>query len=340
MLASCAGTNPSATGAQWPEADAIFHADPRWLGADGAYSIDLGGDRTVWLFGDTFVAKTAANVRTESTMVRNTIAVQTGRDPTRATIAFAWKTANGEPASYFPESGDVWSWPGHGVRIPSGPLVVFLSQVKSDSGGLGFTTAGWRVALVDDPDKAPSDWSVRFVEGPAPGFDAVPGAAVVRDGGFVIALAPRFEGSHDAYLVRFDEKALARGTLAPEWWTGSSWDPKGSPRVVIPSAGTECSLHFDGKRWVHVTSRGFGASTIAIRVAAKIEGPWSDAVDAYTPPESKSAKPFVYAAKAHPELGSGDLVVTYATNSFDFWSLFKPEGAALYWPRFVRITLR
>src|SRR4051812_14302392 len=31
----------SAAGTSWPEADRLFHQDPLWLGADGAYSIDL-----------------------------------------------------------------------------------------------------------------------------------------------------------------------------------------------------------------------------------------------------------------------------------------------------------
>ena len=68
----------------WPEADALFRKDPRWLGGDGAFSVDLGGERTLWLFGDSFVATSAANERAESKMVRNSIAVQTGRDPVPA----------------------------------------------------------------------------------------------------------------------------------------------------------------------------------------------------------------------------------------------------------------
>src|SRR5262245_58918263 len=81
----------------WPEADQLFHSDPRWIGADAAYSVDLGGDRTLWLFGDSFVATSAANVRSESKLVRNSIAIQTGRDPETASIVFHWNDAGSEP---------------------------------------------------------------------------------------------------------------------------------------------------------------------------------------------------------------------------------------------------
>jgi hypothetical protein len=33
-------------------------------------------------------------------------------------------------------------------------------------------------------------------------FQAVPGASVLLHEGFVVAVAPRSEGAHDAYLVR------------------------------------------------------------------------------------------------------------------------------------------
>jgi len=51
----------------------------------------------------------------------------------------------------------------------------------------------------------------------------------------------------------------------------------------------------------------------------------------------------VYAAKAHLELVGPepeDLVVTYATNSFEFADLLTVEGErTLYWPRFVAIRI-
>lgn len=197
-------------------------------------------------------------------------------------MAFHWRTdPDGSPASFFPEDGQLWHWPNHGVRIgEDGPLVLFLSVLE-----------------------------------PTPE-----------------------EGLGD----------VAAGAAEPEWFAGSrGWVAQGSldgdPHEVMSDAGPECSLHFDATigRWVHVASRGFGATTIGVRVAERIEGPYSGVADAFTPPESKADDPFVYAAKAHPQLDTGGegLAVTYATNSFELGDLFTAEGAALYWPRFVRVQI-
>lgn len=338
-LAACsAGPPPDVAitaAASWPEADLLFHrGSPAFLGADAAYSIDLRDGRVLWLFGDTFVATTAANVRTESEMVRNAVAIQTGLDPLTASFEPAWRVdRDGTPASYFPEDGARWHWPGHGVRIPDGPLVVFLSILRATPGqGLGFAGDGWRLAIVDEPSGPPSSWSVRFVDPPAQSLDAVIGAAVAVDGDEILALAAAEAGSHATYLVRFARAALTSGDLSGITFVGPLFD----------EAATEASLHFDAALgfWIYIYSRGFGGTTLAMRTALVPEGPWSDTADIFTPPESRGDDPFVYAGKAHPELvAGGELAITYATNSFDFGDLFTPNGMNdLYWPRFVRVT--
>jgi hypothetical protein len=44
----------------------------------------------------------------------------------------------------------------------------------------------------------------------------------------------------------------------------------------------------------------------------------------------------IYAAKAHPELTGADLVITYATNTFEFAEQL--TDSLPYYPRFVRLT--
>lgn len=58
-----ASTVVAQTGVPWPEADKIFHSDPRRLGADAAYSVDLGHGRVLWMFNVTFVARKAGDDR-------------------------------------------------------------------------------------------------------------------------------------------------------------------------------------------------------------------------------------------------------------------------------------
>ena len=351
---SCASPN-SYSGRSWTEAEGLFHGDPRWLGADAALSVQLGNDRTLWLFGDTFVAVSRANVRSESEMVRNTVAIQMGGDPRTASITFTWrKNTDDSPASFFPEQGERWYWPGHGIRLTEGPLVIFLYvMLKTPGKGLGFACTGYALALIDEPEMPAATWEPRIVEAAPSVFDAIPATAVVRDGPHVVALAIRQEGAHAGALVRYPAAALAKGDARQaEWWTddGQGWVPEADlgpegPAFVMNDAGAECSVHWDARTrsFIHVASYGFGASTIGLRTAQTLTGPWSSPVTIYRPPESDAPRPFVYAAKAHPELvgpHATDLVVTYATNSFEFADLFTEQGARfLYWPRFMVVQV-
>ncbi|MBI4879772.1 MAG: hypothetical protein HY812_08960 [Planctomycetes bacterium] len=137
-----------------------------------------------------------------------------------------------------------------------------------------------------------------------------------------------------------------------EWWVGEGRGRvpgaelgAGGPAFVLDDAGSECSLHWDARAgcFVHVASHGFGATAIGLRTAPAPTGPWSAPGAVCRPPESDGPRPFVYAAKAHPELAGpdpGDLVVTYATYSFEFGDLLTAGGEqSLYWPWFVLVRV-
>jgi hypothetical protein len=331
--------------------DALFRGDGKWVGGDAAYSIDLGEDRTLWLFQDSLVSKAGKGTRESVVMIRNSVAVQRGGEPASASMRFAWRTrADGAPASYLPEEDERWTWPLHGVRLRGGQMVVFLSVMQKAPGRPNFDFAphGVRVGIVDEPVGEPASWRWRQADVPPLPFDAVLGGAVLEEGGDLVVLATRFGGTHVGYLARLRTGDLLAGRAEPRFWTGSSWVPVAAlggqpPAVVLDDAGAECSIHRDSARgrFVHVASRGFGATTIAVRFAPDVTGPWSPPVDVFRPPESSRPHVLVYAAKAHPHLAraAGALVVTYATNHDDFWALFRPEGKDLYWPRFVRVDI-
>ena len=58
LAASCTSPPPCWFEAEaWPDGDGLFRRDPRWRGGDVASSLDLGQDRVLWLFGDSFVGE-------------------------------------------------------------------------------------------------------------------------------------------------------------------------------------------------------------------------------------------------------------------------------------------
>jgi hypothetical protein len=277
-------------------------------------------------------------------MVRNTVAVQRGRDPERAALSFGWRTAaDGRPAAYFADEGEHGYWPLHGIRLAEGPLFLFQTRVRNTPGeGLGFAIDGWRILRVDDPDAALPQWRWREVAvAPSP-LPCTVGTAVWREGDHVVALGTCGNGPHRGVLARLPVAGLRGTSTAAQWWDGTHWSeaPAPGPAVVLDEAGPECSLHAAHGEWLHVYSRGFGSTTVAVHTAPAATGPWSAARDLFTPPEARAERPFVYAGKAHPEVdaGPGWLAVSYASNAFDFGALFTATGQReLYWPRFWRM---
>jgi len=67
-------------------------------------------------------------------------------------MSFHWGTgADGGPAWFFPERGERWFWPGHGIRMPRGPLVLFLYGLVATPGeGLSLASGGNTVPLIEE----------------------------------------------------------------------------------------------------------------------------------------------------------------------------------------------
>ena len=340
LLATGAGSLAAAqTVASWPEADKLFHSDLRWLGADGAYSIDLGNGRVLWIFSDTFVARKAGDDRRHAAFVHNTVAIQSGYDPSQATIKFYWRNKRGKPSEIFASEGHAWMWPSAGIRIRN-KLLLFSGRIVSDSakGSLGFKSVGWNAYWVSNPDDEPSAWTLKAA---AESTDSVIlASAVLRDGGFVY-LFGESEPEHDLYVARLGVETLARGEFGTmKWWSGGSWETAASGRRPIQlAAGTETSVQRDPSRnaFIEINSRGFGATDIVMRRAENLEGPWGAPTMIYRPPESDAPDAFVYGGKSHAELKGADLILTYVANGPD-------EKVAkdmnLYFPRFAKVDVK
>jgi hypothetical protein len=329
----------------WREADRLFHRDPHWLGADVASSVDLGGGRTLWLFGDSWIDPTGSGTRRGARMVSNSVAIQRGADPSSAAMAFYWgRATDGSPTALFPDRGGERLWFGNGVRVGD-RLVLFLGRIISTHTGLGFESVGWAAMMVENPDDEPSEWRTHPLEVPANplGID-VGFAGVRRLGEYVYAFGSEDPvKSHPLYVARWPAEEVRRGNLLqPEWWAGQrlGWVPDSSrtPRwPILENGQSELTIHFDSTsgRFLEVQSVGFGAADVTMRAAPTLTGPWTESRTIYRPPEYYRPHVMIYAAKAHPELRGADLVLTYANNTFQFAEQL--TDSLNYYPRFVRL---
>jgi len=331
----------------WEAADKLFRGDPCWVGGDGAYSVDLGKGRILWLFGDSLIDSTGRHSRKSAgvKMIGNSIAVQTGSDPSTAKIRFYWKSDR-SPAAFFSDSGGARFWPGGGIRIRD-RLLLFLMRVKRIPHGLGFEVCGWEAVLIRNPDDPPRAWKITWLDAPPNKLHVIVGSAgVLCDGGFVYAFGSKEPGSACAYLVRWSESDARNGKLLhAQWWNGRAWSGKepeesNSAAPVLRGAGSEFTVHRDPKtgKFVMLHSEGFGPADIVMREASQPGGPWSAPERLYRPPEFRIPRIMIYQGKAHPGLTGADLVLTYSTNSFDFKNLLADAG--IYYPRFVRLFNR
>ena len=341
------GDQPCFGASAWPEADSLFHSDPHWVGADGASSVILSDDRILWLFGDSWIDPSGMDTRRGAHMVSNTVAIQTGTDPTTASISFHWGEADdGSPTAFFPDRGAELLWPGDGVRVDD-RLVVFLARtVRGGGGALGFRSPGWTAVIVENPDDEPPAWRIRSLETPANPLGVLVGFATVLElDGYVYAIGPQDPvKTHPVFAVRWPrERVLDADLLDPEWWAGErlGWVPDSSsaPRwPLFENGASEMTIHWDraSRRFLAVQTEGFGSADVVIRDAPALVGPWSATQLMYRPPEYGRASVMIYSGKAHPHLTGGDLVLTYSTNTFSFAEQLK--DGSIYYPRFVRLS--
>jgi len=323
----------------WPEADQLFRTDPHFIGADAAYSVDLGKGRVLWLFGDTYIPRDPQHPSRRSNFyfLHNSIAIQSGYDPSQATIKFYWPTRHHRPTEQFPNEHDIWMWIGSGIRVDNA-LWIFANRIEHDDDkrSLGFKSTGWNAYLITNPDRSPSAWKPKKVMQSSD--KVIMGAAFLEQDGFVYIFG---SGDHgDLFVARQTKGEMSKGKISVlHWWNGHDWSGSITSRQrVMTDSGTELSIQRDprGSGFLEINSQGFGASTIVMRRAASITGPWSETKELYRPPESDKPDPFVYAGKSHPELLGSDLILTYVTNNFNEDNA---DDFTRYFPRFVRVRL-
>ena len=335
-----------------PELDALFQRTNGWIGADGAFTIPLSTNMTLWLFSDTFVGNIVDGKRTNVTMINNSIALQQ-----RGGAPEFFFPGGKKPESFIkPLDGVGYFWLMHGVRSSRG-LFLLLSQVKTvqPNSAFGFRTFGLWLGQVTNPDDPLPQWRITQKKVPFARFSKQEtltfGSTVLESGGFTYVYGCSARQKSEGLFARAKRTAgmvLARVPADnlddfKSWRFFSNGEWSADPEAATPictDAPAECSVSFLPvlNKYVLVYTAGIGGQ-IVMRIAPAPTGPWSEATTLYRAPEMQwSPKVFSYAGKAHPELaGPDELIITYAANSYDFWQVIK--DARLYWPRFIRVQL-
>lgn len=158
---------------------------PHFCGGDGAAACPLPGDRTLWLFGDSWIARVEnGRYAPGAAMVNNVAAVHTnpprGRAPEPGSVKayFGPQPKPGVHSAFLmpeeptmPGGGARWCWPCDGAVLigeaPAQKLVIFYADLarrvedpKPDD-VWNFRFVGNRVAIIDNPNDAPDAWRVK-----------------------------------------------------------------------------------------------------------------------------------------------------------------------------------
>ena len=315
-----------------------------WLGADAAYSVPLG-DRTLWLFGDTFVGRPSAADRQDSTFIHNSVGIsRCTRDGWK--IRYVWgRTDEGLPNDFLARPVNGWWWLFDGFTHDGALLLGLLEVEEAPPRGplaLPFRFTGVELARIENPGDPPEAWRSEILPLHA-GTRAVPSSALVPHGEYLylFTFLTDAAGRHPRVLARTRLDSLIGAGARPDQSLqylsqAGTWKPgldADDARVLMHDSATEMSVDRVGNGWLavysHPNTRGDFAAAgaddrVYARAAASLEGPWSEPfvvhrVRELADPEEPTTA--CYAGKAHPHLSeTGTLTLTYVCN------LFTPPG--------------
>ncbi len=328
-----------------PDLDARFASSNGWLGADGIYSVALPGDRTAWLFSDTWTGVLKDGRRDQPRMINNSVGVTEGSGPARF---FFPAGAEGKAATPFtPPDGRGWYWLWAGARDGQ-RLGLFAARVEKAGGGgaFGFALFGTALGIVENPQDAPAAWRARWRDLPAAWAPHLFwGSSALSHGGYIYVYGYTENKGKGLDFQRSMLVARApAGQLddfaAWRFYGKSAWHESAKEaEPSCPGVATEYSVTYipARKRFLLITHDLFLSPKIIARTAETPWGPWSDKTEVYACPESSGARGiFCYAAKHQPVFSTDDtLAISYAANANDMGTVL--NDLSLYVPRFIRV---
>ncbi len=324
---SCGHHLPGPAVASAVDLGAVTDAAAASLWRDGGSSVLLGG-KVLWSFGDTifpFKADDGSQLRT------NTAALAVPGTPLAVSEPLDGK---GAPAQFVPFTSDevaenariapderIALWPGAMINTDADHALVFVDKLRIHPGYLNYQGLSTELALAAAGSTSAQRMGALFTA-PEPQFIH---SAVAKDGTLAL-YACETSGS-----CRVARAPLCSATqrAAYQFWTGSGWSTDVSRAALdVPGSTSGFSVAWNEAlgKFVSATSAGF-SNQVFLRTSPAPEGPWSDAVLAWTAPSA------IYAVYQHPELqldGGRRIRISYS----------RPTGTLAGEIRLIELALR
>ena len=331
-----------------PEIDARFRPQQGWIGGDSGHSVDLGHQRTLWLYGDTWVGAVKDGRRSKARIVHNSVGMQCGSD---APCSFVVREDEQHKSVDLikPADGRGWLWFQAGA-MANGRLYLFMSQFDRSANGGHTHIAQW-LGIVSNPLEDPREWCLDQIQIPYSLFSddrqLTFGTSVIVSGEHLYIYGSEEHlrgGSQKHYLVLARVPLNEIGNM--EAWTFHrrgrwSHDYTRPSRLADYMAGETSIVAVPNMNQFVMVYTDCGVSQrIVARTAPTPAGPWSDIQVVHSCRESSLDRNlFSYGGKAHPALSSdGKLVISYLTSSVNTWQV--ATDARLYWPKFLTVEIK
>lgn len=303
------------------------------VGMDGSASIDLGGGRSLFAFGDTFVGAIHAE-REIVEMTDHSFAIVSNA---RAGTCFAGAeiVLDGVVRDSDWEARDRF-WPGHGARVGSTVVLFFVhARVIDPTDAFGFEVR--RAGVVQGPADAPL-FDLNAAHFLPSGY--LPGALLIQ-GDIAYVYMCRPDAGFECVVARTSLATLADPKAYHYYVAGAGYTGKIDDASTITSASAEFSVSFDTRLGTYLlVDIAPLAREVSLRTGAAPEGPFGPR-RTLTPCRLRDDE-FCYGAKLHPQLSVdrlGFIYVTYNTNLMQYDPRSYAERPDLYWPRLVRLEL-
>lgn len=334
-----------------------FRYTQGWLGADDAYSVALAPNKSVWLFGDTFVGTPSTTLRSQAkTMVRNSVGISICEPGEACKMSYYWqKPGSAKPRSFFDTGTDaLWYWPLDGY-FDGKTLYVALLAVRNKPGAgsgdaFGFEIAGTKLAIVRNALIPPDKWKIAIHD--LTDSRLWPGVSMIPQGKYVIWYTQVSAGEGKGYMtvIRVPREDMADPSRGWEylrkdgqWIAGLAGD---DAMHVIDQAISEMSVRYHPtiQKWLAISGGPeFPSPRAVARMADSPVGPWSAPQTIYEFPEMRPGSPgydkdtFCYAVKEHIEFTDAKIAMTYACNSMVLAKTI--ANMNIYCPRAVILDL-